>query len=89
METIGKTVNIPVLEISDQERAEGKPTQESVDAGARLLREAGLVVIESVLPRDWIADLNIAMENVLPERRRETKRRKPDAQNAVHGSMYH
>ena len=39
-------VNIPKLEISEQERAEGKPTPESVDAGARLLREAGLVVIE-------------------------------------------
>ena len=60
----GKTVNIPILEISEQERAEGKPTPESVDAGERLLREAGLVVIESVLPRDWIADLNVAMETV-------------------------
>ena len=62
MATPGRTVNIPKLEISDQERAENKLTPESVDDGARLLREAGLVVIESVLPRDWIADLNVAME---------------------------
>ncbi len=59
------TVNIPKLEISPQERAEGKPTPESVDAGARLLRETGLVVIESVLPRDWIAEVNVAMQAVL------------------------
>lgn len=65
METTGRTINIPKLEISDQERAENKLTPESVEAGERLLREAGLVVIESVLPRDWIADLNVAMENVL------------------------
>ena len=26
MKTAGKTVNIPILEISEQERAEGKPT---------------------------------------------------------------
>ena len=65
METTGQTINIPKLEITDQERAEGKPTPESVDAGERLLREAGLVVIENVLPRDWIADLNTAMQTVL------------------------
>ena len=65
METTGKTINIPTLEISEQERAEGKPTPESIDAAERLLREAGLVVIESVLPRDWITDLNIAMQAVL------------------------
>lgn len=65
METTGRTINIPKLEISDQERADNKLTPESVEAGERLLREAGLVVIESVLPRDWIADLNVAMENVL------------------------
>ena len=64
MKMTGKTVNIPILEISEQERAEGKPTPESVDAGERLLREAGLVVIESVLPRDWIAELDVAMETV-------------------------
>ena len=39
--------------------------RESLEAGERLLREAGLVVIESVLPRDWIAELNVAMETVL------------------------
>ncbi len=61
----GTTINIPKLEISAQERAEGKPTQESIEAGTRLLREAGLVVIESVLPRDWIAEVNVAMEAVL------------------------
>ena len=83
------TVNIPKLEISEQERAEGKPTPESVGAAERLLREAGLVVIESVLPRDWIADLNVAMEAVLSNEEGETERRKPDAQNAVHGSPYH
>ena len=65
METTGRTINIPILEITDQERAENKPTPESIDAGVRLLREAGLVVIESVLPRDWIADLDVAMETVL------------------------
>lgn len=65
MTTIGKTVNIPVLEISEQERAENTLTPESIEAGERLLREAGLVVIESVLPRDWIAELNVAMETVL------------------------
>ena len=65
MKTTGKTVNIPILEISEQERAENKLTPESVDAGARLLREAGLVVIESVIDRDWIAELDVAMENVL------------------------
>ena len=69
METTGQTINIPKLEITDQERAEGKPTPESVDAGERLLREAGLVVIENVLPRDWIADLNTAMQTDLILRR--------------------
>ena len=64
MKTTGKTVNIPKLEISAQERAENRLTPESVDAGARLLREAGLVVVESVLPRDWIAELNVAMQTV-------------------------
>jgi len=59
------TVTIPKLEISPQERAEGKLTSESVDAGARLLRETGLVVIKSVLPRDWIAEVNVAMQAVL------------------------
>ena len=58
-------MNIPKLEISAQERTENKLTPESVDAGVRLLREAGLVVIESVLPRDWIAELNVAMQTVL------------------------
>ena len=61
----GTTINIPKLELSEQERAESKPTQESIDAGARLLRETGLVVIENVLPRDWIEEVNIAMEAVL------------------------
>ena len=65
METTGKTVNIPILEISAQERAEEKLTQESIAAAARLLRETGLVVIENVLPHDWIAELNIAMQTVL------------------------
>ena len=65
MNMTGKTINIPILEISEQERAEGKPTPESVDAGERLLRETGLVVIENVLPRDWIADLNTAMQTRL------------------------
>ena len=65
MKTTGKTINIPKLEISAQERAENKLTPESLDAGVRLLREAGLVVIESVLPRDWIAELNVAMQTVL------------------------
>jgi hypothetical protein len=65
METTGRKINIPKLEISDQERAENKLTPESVDAGVRLLREAGLVVIESVLPRDWIAELDVDMETVL------------------------
>lgn len=46
----GKTINIPKLEISAQERTENTPTSESIDAAARLLRETGLVVIESVLP---------------------------------------
>ena len=59
MKTTGKTVNIPKLEISAQERAENRLTPESVDAAARLLRETGLVVIESVLPRDWIAALDV------------------------------
>lgn len=65
METTGKTVNIPILEISADERADEKLTQESVEAAARLLRETGLVVIKSVLPRDWIAELNVAMQTVL------------------------
>jgi hypothetical protein len=65
MKTTGKTINIPKLEISLEERAENKLTPESVDAGVRLLREAGLVVIESVLPCDWIAELNIAMQAVM------------------------
>jgi hypothetical protein len=65
MKTTGKTLNIPILEISSEERSENKLTPESVDAAARLLREAGLVVIESVLPRDWIAELNVAMQNEL------------------------
>ena len=65
METTGKTVNIPQLEISPAERTEEKLTPESVAAAARLLRETGLVVIESVLPRDWIAELNVAMQTVL------------------------
>ena len=65
METTGKTVNIPKLEISPAERTEEKLTPESVAAAARLLRETGLVVIESVLPRDWIAELNVAMQTVL------------------------
>ena len=34
MKTTGKTVNIPVLEISAQERAENRLTPESVDAGS-------------------------------------------------------
>ncbi len=61
----GTTINIPKLEISAQERAENKPTSESIDAAARLLRETGLVVIESVLPRDWIETINTAMQSVL------------------------
>lgn len=65
METAGRKINIPMLEVSSQERAEKRLTQETVAAGVRLLREAGLVVIESVLPREWIADLNVAMEAVL------------------------
>ena len=65
MENKGRTINIPKLEISDQERAENKLAPESLDAGIRLLREAGLVVIESVIPRDWIAKLDVATETVL------------------------
>ncbi|MDE0637905.1 MAG: phytanoyl-CoA dioxygenase family protein [Candidatus Poribacteria bacterium] len=61
----GITINIPKLEISAEERAESKPTPESIDAATRLLRETGLVVIESVLPRDWIEEVNTAMEAVL------------------------
>ena len=61
----GTTINIPILEISPRERDESKPTPESVDAGTRLLRETGLVVIESVLPRDWIEELNSVMQAVL------------------------
>ena len=49
----GKTVNIPILEISEQERAEkANLRQKALTRCERLLREAGLVVIESVLPRD-------------------------------------
>lgn len=61
----GTTINIPKLEISLQERAESRPTPESIDAATRLLRETGLVVIENVLPRDWIEEVNIAMRSVL------------------------
>ena len=61
----GTTINIPKLEISLQERAESKPTPVSTDAATRLLRETGLVVIESVLPRDWIEEVNTAMQAVL------------------------
>ena len=78
MKTTGKTINIPILEISDKERSENKLTPESIDAGLRLLREAGLVVIESVLPRDWIAGLNVAMQNVLDNENEE------DSQNGEH-----
>ena len=78
MKTTGKTVNIPKLEISDKERSKNKLTPESIDAGARLLREAGLVVIESVLPRDWIAELNVAMQTVLDNENEE------DSQNGEH-----
>ncbi|RKU37301.1 hypothetical protein C6495_02095 [Candidatus Poribacteria bacterium] len=56
METTGKTVNIPKLEISPAERTEEKLTPESVAAAARLLRETGLVVIESVLCRRIAGD---------------------------------
>jgi hypothetical protein len=58
----GKTINIPKLELSPQERAESKLTPENLDAATRLLRETGLVVIESVLPRDWIEEVNVAMQ---------------------------
>lgn len=58
----GKTINIPKLELSPQERAESKLTPESLDAATRLLRETGLVVIESVFPRDWIEEVNVAMQ---------------------------
>ena len=61
----GITINIPKLEISAEERVESKLTPESIDAATRLLRETGLVVIESVLPRDWIKEVNTAMEAVL------------------------
>ncbi len=61
----GSTINIPKLELSPQERAENKPTPETIDAATRLLRETGLVVIESVLPRDWIEEVNKAMQEVL------------------------
>ena len=61
----GTTINIPKLEISAQERADNKPTAESIDAAARLLRETGLVVVESVLPHEWIETVNTAMQAVL------------------------
>lgn len=61
----GTTINIPKLEISPQERAENKPTQETIETATRLLRETGLVVIESVLSREWIAEVNDAMQAVL------------------------
>lgn len=61
----GTTINIPKLEISAEERTESKLTPESIDAATRLLRETGLVVIESVLPRDWIEEVNTAMQTVL------------------------
>jgi hypothetical protein len=61
----GKTINIPKLELSPQERAESKLTPENLDAATRLLRETGLVVIESVLPRGWIEEINVAMQAVL------------------------
>ena len=60
----GKTINIPKLELSPQERAESKLIPESLDAAMCLLRETGLVVIESVLPRDWIEEVNVAMQAV-------------------------
>ncbi len=63
--TSGKTVNIPKLELSLQERTEEKFTPESLDTATRLLRETGLVVIENVLPREWIEEVNIAMQAVL------------------------
>lgn len=61
----GTTINIPKLELSAQERSENKLTTESLDAATRLLRETGLVVIESVFPRDWIEEVNAAMLTVL------------------------
>lgn len=67
----GTTINIPKLEISEQERAENKPTPDSIDAAARLLRETGLVVIESVLPSDWIEEVNVAMQAVLDSEEEE------------------
>ena len=89
MKTTGKTVNIPILEISNQERAENKLTPESVDAGARLLREAGLVVIESVIDRDWIAELDVAMETVLSNEENGYEDEAPYAANAFHGPTHH
>ncbi len=61
----GKTVNIPKLELSAGERADGKLAPESLDAATRLLRETGLVVIENLLPREWIEEVNLAMLAVL------------------------
>ena len=61
----GTTINIPTLEISDQERIGNYLSQDSIDAGLRLLREAGLVVIENVLPREWIEEVNAAMQAVM------------------------
>ena len=71
MGTAGRRIEIPKLDISAQERAENRLTPENVAAGVRLLREAGLVVIESVLPRDWIAALNEAMEAALDQETNE------------------
>ena len=61
----GTTINIPKLILSEQERIGNYLSKDSLDAGTRLLRETGLVVIESVLPRDWIEEVNIAMTEVL------------------------
>ena len=61
----GTTIIIPKLELSPQERAESKLMPENIDAAARLLRETGLVVIEDVLPRDWIEEVNVVMQAVL------------------------
>lgn len=61
----GTSIKIPKLEITSQERTGNYLSQESIDAATRLLRETGLVVIESVLQNDWIEEINTAMQEVM------------------------
>ena len=45
------------MKISEEERRNNKLNQDNLVQALRLLRECGYVILEAVLPSDWVEDM--------------------------------